>query len=61
MKNLVINKEDCSAIMDSVHGMMALCFACGLIFWGIFGAWISSRALAKQLKEQIKNIEQESD
>tara|TARA_R100001594_G_C4012851_1_gene257392 strand:+ start:753 stop:917 length:165 start_codon:yes stop_codon:yes gene_type:complete len=53
--------EDCSAIMDSVHGMMALCFACGLIFGGIFGAWISSRALAKQLKEQIKNIEQESD
>jgi len=53
--------EDCYITMDTVHSLMALCFACGLIFGGIMGAWISSRALAKQLKEHLRDIDQKTD
>lgn len=61
MEYLISDMEDCSVVMESVHEMMALCFACGLIFGGIMGAWISSRALARQLREHLEELEKETD
>tara|TARA_Y100000034_G_scaffold133040_1_gene197532 strand:- start:257 stop:415 length:159 start_codon:yes stop_codon:yes gene_type:complete len=51
--------EDCSVAMDSLHIIMAACVVCGLALGGILGAWIASRSLEKNMKEYLRNHDQE--